>query len=91
MMNVEAEEEIRDWLIQWFKKNALLTEDEISSKIDENYFQRGWIDSFQFISFLTEIEGRFHIHFSNAEFQDRTFSTIEGLTEIIEKKVNEEV
>ena len=55
-------------------------------KINENYFEKGWIDSLKFIDLITQIEEEFSIRFSNDEFQDRKFSTIEGLAKIIERK-----
>jgi len=58
----------------------------VKKKINENYFEKGWIDSLKFIDLITQIEEEFSIRFSNDEFQDRKFSTIEGLAKIIERK-----
>jgi len=57
--------------------------------MQENYFLKGWIDSLKFIELISDIENEFQISFSNNEFQDRTFSTVEGLIKIIEDKINE--
>lgn len=80
-------DDIKNWIAEWFKENTDLKEGEIGEK--ENYFEKGWIDSFKFISFITNIEEKFDIRFSNDEFQDRSFSTIEGIVEIIQRKINE--
>lgn len=82
---------ISAWIINWFKDNTFLKEEEIRSQIDVNYFEKGWIDSFKFISFVTDVEENFGIHFSNNEFQDRAFATIEGVARIIESKLNEQI
>ena len=80
-------DDVKTWIVEWFKENTELKDDEIG--VHDNYFEKGWIDSFKFISFITNIEERFDIRFSNDEFQDRSFSTIEGIVEIIRRKINE--
>jgi|TARA_Y100001949_G_scaffold51631_1_gene43476 D-alanine--poly(phosphoribitol) ligase subunit 2 len=74
------------WLINWFEKNSLATGINMKNSLKENYFENGWIDSLKFIELITQIEEKFGIRFSNDEFLDRKFSTIEGLTKIIERK-----
>lgn len=76
-----------DWLIDWFAKRTGLDRDEISQNINENFLTKGWIDSLAFISFITDVEEKFDISFSNDEFQDRKFSTILGLSKIIGEKI----
>ncbi|MBL77072.1 MAG: hypothetical protein CL763_09155 [Chloroflexi bacterium] len=74
------------WLIRWFEENSQTDKLNVKKKINENYFEKGWIDSLKFIDLITQIEEEFSIRFSNDEFQDRKFSTIEGLAKIIERK-----
>ena len=74
------------WLINWFEKNSLATEINMKNGLEENYFENGWVDSLKFMELITQIEEKFGIRFSNDEFLDRKFSTIEGLTKIIERK-----
>ncbi len=81
--------EIKDNLINWFAKNTSIEEKAIKDNLYLNYFNEAWIDSIQFISFISVIEETYNISFENDEFQDRKFLTIEGLAEIIEKKTNE--
>ena len=78
----------KKWLINWFKKNSLIKIREIEQHLDENYLENGWIDSFKFILFITDIENNFKIKFSNDEFQNRKFATINGLSKIIYDKKN---
>lgn len=84
-MNID----VKTWIIEWLNENTVVKEDEIKSGLHDNYFEKGWIDSFQFISFISDIEERFNFNFSNDEFQDRNFSTVEGLVKIIEEKIYE--
>ena len=77
------------WLIRWFEKNSLSNEINVKDSVNQNYFENGWIDSLKFIDLVTQIEEEFSIRFSNDEFQDRKFSTIEGLARIIAGKNDE--
>jgi len=79
---------IENWTIEWFIKNTDAEKSEILEKLSENYFLEGWIDSLKFILFISEIEDEFQISFSNDEFQNRKFATINGIIEIIKERVN---
>ena len=80
--------DVKSWVIEWFAKNTGLREEEIEGKAQENYFEKGWIDSFKFISLVSEIEETFSISFSNDEFQATSFATIEGLVRTIKEKMD---
>lgn len=82
---------IKDWLIDWFEKNSELSKDEIIKNLNEDYLAKAWIDSFKFVSFVTEIEHNFKVTFSNEEFQNRSFSTINGLVKIIEERIEKKL
>ena len=56
--------------------------------LNENYLEKGWIDSLKFISLVTDIELKFSITFSNDMFQNKAFTTIGGLIHIIDSEVN---
>ncbi|MBI1984715.1 MAG: acyl carrier protein [Candidatus Wildermuthbacteria bacterium] len=79
--------QIQNAVLQWFVSHASLKEDEIGAMIHENYFEKGWVDSLAFISFVNDMEQEFGIRFSNNEFQERTFATIAGVAKIIEEKL----
>ena len=81
-------EDIKEWLINWFIKNTDVFEEDIRKNTDANYFANGWIDSLAFINFISDIEDKFGISFSNDEFQNRGFATISGLAKIIEDRKN---
>ena len=79
------------WILNWFQENANVLQNEINENKNENYFMKGWIDSLKFISFISDIENQFKISFSNNEFQDRKFVTINGIIKILEDKIHESI
>jgi len=80
--------DVKTWIIDWFAKNTAIDVHEIEAALDQNYFERGWIDSLKFVSFVMELEEAFGISFENHEFQNRSFATIDGLSEIIKEKLS---
>lgn len=80
----------KEWLLNWFEANSDLSRDEIEKNLQEDYLAKGWIDSFKFVTFVTEIEDEFKITFSTDEFQDRAFATLDGLSKIIEARIEKE-
>ena len=82
---------VKEWLINWFEKNSDLNLNEILTGVNDDYLAKGWIDSFKFVSFVTAIEDEYKITLSNKEFQNKNFSTLEGLTEIIEDRIEKEL
>jgi acyl carrier protein len=83
--------DIQSWVVSWFSKNTDVSKEEVVENISQNYFEMGWIDSLQFISFISDIEREFGIHFSNDEFHDRSFATVQGIVGIIERKAKEKI
>ena len=81
-------EDIKVWLEEWFSNNSSKSVEEIKEKEDENYFAEGFVDSFGFISLLSDIEEKFGTSFSNDDFLDRSFATISGLARMINRKKN---
>jgi len=78
---------VKDWIINWFESNSDLSKEDIKNNLNVDYLAEGWVDSFKFVSFITELEDTFKITFSNDEFQNKAFSTINGLTKIIEGRI----
>jgi D-alanine--poly(phosphoribitol) ligase subunit 2 len=70
------------WLLNWFKKKGINSPDK-NDILSLNYFEAGWIDSLGIIELICDIEFHFSIRFNELHFQDRRFSTISGLAEII--------
>lgn len=76
----------RKWLVNWFDANSSVSRDVIEDQTDADYLESEWIDSMAFISLISAIEEEYEIEFKNDEFQDRSFATIDGLSEIIAEK-----
>ena len=82
---------VQAWLTDWFvtrakigigkSKDAPETLRETLRHTD--YFDAGWLTSMEVVEFVTEIEQRFGIQFSDRDLQDPRFVTIAGLTELI--------
>jgi acyl carrier protein len=77
-----------DYIEKWFLQNSSIEIEDIKNSYDVNYLQIGWIDSFDFIKMITDIEQYFKIKFKNDEFQNRSFATIDGLVHIVEVKLD---
>lgn len=75
----------KQWIAKWFAAHDI-AKDEIEKNTAASYFEKGWIDSLSFISFIADLEDAFDVQFSNDEFQNRDFATIDGLANIVAKK-----
>ena len=73
------QENYLEWLFNWFNKRTSLKE----KAFDSNFFVEGWINSFEILELITEMESTFNIHFDDAVFNDPRFSTMRGLAEIM--------
>ena len=76
-----------EWLYEWFAKRSPKT----NLEPNENFFQQGAIDSLGIIELIEDMEVNFKIRFNSNDFQDRRFSSVNGLTEIISEKINNEI
>ncbi|GAU80036.1 acyl carrier protein [Fusibacter sp. 3D3] len=75
-----------NYIYKWFADKLDVNVEEIIKNENDNYFNLEWIDSFDFMNLISDIEENFNIEFSSDEFQDRKFSTVRGLTQILEEK-----
>lgn len=82
MIQEEQEEDVRGWLQSWFANRG-----KIASQPDQalhiDYFSAGWLTSMEVVEFVTEIEDRFAMQFTDRDLQDARFVTIAGLSELI--------
>ena len=75
----------KTWLKEWFSNKGDLPE-----KIDGiNYFTFGIIDSLGIIELILAIETQYSIKLDESCFEDRRFSTIDGLAEIIKERIEQ--
>lgn len=74
----------KEWLSAWFKARGTLSGDGLLDGVGRNYFDQGLVDSLGVIELITDIESHFGVAFTEKHFQDRRFSTVDGLVEIIQ-------
>jgi acyl carrier protein len=74
---------LQDWLANWFMVRAKIGKSAPQTLQDVDYFEAGWLTSMEVVEFVTEIEQRFGMQFSDRDLQDPRFVTIAGLTELI--------
>ncbi|KZM49937.1 acyl carrier protein [Labrenzia sp. OB1] len=88
-MNIELQERAVElsWLINWFREQnptlASLADDDMESA---DFFAAEYIDSFGVIMLIEAAEQEFGIKFDEDDFQNRTFSKVSGLADIIRDK-----
>lgn len=70
------------WLTEWFHSR----EPHITLTPETNFFVAGAIDSFGVIELIEEVEHTFSVKFTQEEFQDPRFVSIQGLAELLEGK-----
>jgi acyl carrier protein len=78
------EQEVSQWLMNWFSGRSKRAHDS-TGMLDTNYFEAGLLSSAEVVEFVTEIEARFGIQFSEGDLSDARFVTISGLTQLIEQ------
>jgi acyl carrier protein len=80
-------EEIQEWLVSWFANRGKIEPKEnyaIDVSLDDvDYFAAGWLTSMEVVEFVTQIEDRFSMQFSDRDLQDPRFVTLAGLNELI--------
>ncbi len=78
----ELQEQVAQWLSQWFFDRKKFSGDS-KTLLNMNYFEAGLLTSLEVIEFVTEIEDKFGVRFSEQDFQDPRFVTINGLSEMV--------
>jgi len=78
---------VKEWIISWFEKHISGKAIKVRQHTDDNYFDKEWIDSLSFIAFVNDLEEEFKVRFSNDDFQDKRFSTVDGLAKLIEERM----
>jgi acyl carrier protein len=85
MAKLEQLNNIEVWLIDWFATRSKNTKKVAQHGLapETDYFEASLLTSMEVVEFVTEIEGKFGIQFSDQDLQDRRFVTIAGLAELI--------
>lgn len=73
---------ISQWLFDWFAQKGRQVPSG-RDPLNVNYFDAGMLSSLEVIEFVTDIEQRFGVSFTERDFQDRRFATVAGLSEMI--------
>lgn len=76
------------WLINWFKQKGDVPGNTIDDQLQVNYFETKLIDSLGVVELITELEDYFGIRFNEEHFQDRRFSIIGGLSDLVKELLN---
>jgi acyl carrier protein len=74
---------VENWLTDWFVARAKIRKNAPETLRVTNYFDAGWLTSMEVVEFVTEIEQRFDLQFSERDLQDQRFVTIAGLADLI--------
>jgi acyl carrier protein len=81
---------VDEWLIDWFvakgKIGGNILEEETNDLRKTDYFDAGWLTSMEVVEFVTEIEQRFGMQFSDRDLQDPRFVAVDGLAELIRER-----
>ncbi|MGB8917070.1 MAG: acyl carrier protein [Candidatus Sulfotelmatobacter sp.] len=80
---------VREWLTDWFVSRAKIGKQVRESLLNVDYFEAGWLTSMEVVEFVTDIEQRFGMQFSDRDLQDPRFVTIAGLAELILQRSTE--
>ena len=76
---------LHDWVYNWFISNTGITREQLEEHATENFFDLGWLDSFQYIKLLSDLE-ELNVTLTNDQFENRRFATIAGMIDILEEK-----
>ena len=75
-------EQVCQWLCDWFLSRKKIKGDA-RQHIHVDYFEAALLTSLEVIEFVSEIEERFGVSFSEEDFHDPRFVTIAGLAELV--------
>jgi D-alanine--poly(phosphoribitol) ligase subunit 2 len=70
------------WLQAWFRQRA----PHVQLAPEDNYFTAGAIDSLGVIELVEDLEKTFAVRFTQDDFQDRRFSSVAGLADLLAGK-----
>ncbi len=75
-------EDVSSWIVDWFSSRGKL-HCGAREALGIDYLQSGLLTSLEIVEFVSEIENRFGIQFSETEMQDPRFSTIGGIADLV--------
>ena len=79
--------DIKEWLFGWFGQHSSFSAADLAAASNKNYLDAGIIDSFAFVQLLSDIDDEYDIVFTNDDFLDPRFSSIDGLALMIGERI----
>lgn len=73
----------KTWIDEWFKARN----PDGSLGPNENFVDKGVVDSFGIVELIEQVEAAFHIRFTDDDFQRTEMMTQAGLTAIVSEKL----
>jgi acyl carrier protein len=80
---ISVKDRVCGWLLEWFSQRGKIAAESAAGLPEINYFDAGMLTSLEIVEFVSEIEEKFGVQFSESDFQDPRFLTISGLSELI--------
>ena len=77
---------IETWLKEFVERKNEISHLDDKDLLNLNLFENGLIDSMGVMNLVIELEKDFDVLFTPDDFQDRRFTSIAGLKEIIREK-----
>lgn len=78
--------DVKKFLIKWFEEKLQKNPSEYENFTEINYFDESWMDSYQFIALIGDIEEELGVSFSQEDLESEKFATIQGINELIVEK-----
>lgn len=78
--------EIREKIRKFIESNLVLLEDEIVVKDSDNIFEMGFVSSLFSMKLINYVEQEFQLEVATDEMEISNFSSIDRITEFIQKK-----
>ena len=82
----EKEDKFQIWMLHFIARNHDISSINEEYLLECNLFEEGFIDCMGIMNMVMELEEEFDFSFTAEDFQDRRFSSILGLKEIISEK-----
>ncbi|MGB9234775.1 MAG: acyl carrier protein [Terriglobales bacterium] len=81
-------QEVSRWVVDWFSSRSKL-DCGLQQALAIDYLQSGLLTSLEIVEFVSQLEDRFGIQFSETEMQDPRFSSIGGIAELVAAALNQ--
>lgn len=77
---------IKNFILSYFMTKTNKAQEELLCSV--SYFDENYIDSLGIFELISALEEEYDFEFTDDDFQNRDFVTIDGISQIIEKKVS---